>query len=114
MDCVWYHVLLEHKNILRISSHNELFTRSFDLLFRGLEITTGGQRINNYNMLKQNIIYKDLNPNNFENYLEVFKYGMPPHGGLAIGLERLTCQLLNLKNIREASLFPRDRTRLLP
>lgn len=93
---------------------NEIFTHSFDLLFRGLEITTGGQRINNYNMLKENIIYKNLNPNNFENYLDVFKYGMPPHGGLAIGLERLTCQLLNLKNIREASLFPRDRTRLLP
>ncbi|WP_102398771.1 aspartate--tRNA(Asn) ligase [Haloimpatiens massiliensis] len=92
----------------------EKFTYSFDLLFRGLEITTGGQRIHDYSMLAENMIYKGLNPENFTTYMEVFKYGMPPHGGLAIGLERLTSQILGLKNVREASLFPRDRTRLLP
>ena len=89
-------------------------TRSFDLLFRGVEITTGGQRINDYNMLINSIKEKGLNPNNYESYTEIFKYGMPKHGGLAIGLERITAQLLNLSNIREASLIPRDRTRITP
>lgn len=89
-------------------------THSFDLLFRGLEITTGGQRIHSYNMLIENILYKGLTPENYEGYTNTFKYGMPPHGGLAIGLERLTAQLLGLSNVRETSLFPRDRTRLTP
>jgi len=89
-------------------------THSFDLLFRGLEITTGGQRIHNYSMLIDNIRYKGLKPENYEGYTDTFKYGMPPHGGLAIGLERITAQLLNLANVRETSLFPRDRTRLTP
>ena len=89
-------------------------TRSFDLLFKGVEITTGGQRIHNYNMLINNIKEKGLNPKDYEGYTEIFKYGMPKHGGLAIGLERITAQLLNLRNIREASLFPRDRTRITP
>ena len=92
----------------------EQWTRSFDLLFRGLEITTGGQRINDYNMLVNNMKIKGLNPDKFQSYLEAFKYAMPPHGGLAIGLERLTAQLLHLNNVREASLFPRDRTRITP
>ncbi|NEU05396.1 MULTISPECIES: aspartate--tRNA(Asn) ligase [Clostridium] len=94
--------------------YNEEETRSFDLLFRGIEITTGGQRIHNYEMLIKNIEYKELNKENYENYTSVFKYGMPPHGGLAIGLERITSKLLGLDNVREASLIPRDRTRLLP
>ncbi|MDS0524592.1 aspartate--tRNA(Asn) ligase [Clostridium sp. SHJSY1] len=89
-------------------------TNSFDLLFKGIEITTGGQRIHDYDMLIDNIKYKGLNPDNYRSYTENFKYGMPPHGGLAIGLERITCQVLGLKNIREASLIPRDRTRLIP
>lgn len=92
----------------------ETETKSFDLLFRGIEITTGGQRIHNYDMLVNNIIHKGLNPKNYEYYLSTFKYGVPPHGGLAIGLERLTAMLLGLNNVRETSLFPRDRTRLLP
>lgn len=92
----------------------ELGTRSFDLLFRGVEITTGGQRIHEYSKLIENIKYKGLNPEDFNFYLDAFKYGMPPHGGLAIGLERLTAQLLGITNIREATLFPRDRTRLKP
>lgn len=89
-------------------------TRSFDLLFRGVEITTGGERINDYNMLINNIKEKGLNPKNYESYTEVFKYGMPKHGGLAIGLERITAQLLGLNNVREASLIPRDRSRITP
>lgn len=89
-------------------------TRSFDLLFRGVEITSGGQRIHNYNMLISSMKEKGLNPNDYEGYIEIFKYGMPKHGGLGIGLERLTVQLLNLSNIREASLIPRDRTRITP
>ena len=92
----------------------ETETHSFDLLFRGVEITTGGQRIHDYNMLINNIKYKGLTPEVYHNYTSVFKYGMPPHGGLAIGLERITAQLLGLENVREASLFPRDRTRLAP
>lgn len=94
--------------------YGEQETRSFDLLFRGIEITTGGQRIHDYNMLIKNIEYKGLTPGNYENYTSVFKYGMPIHGGLAIGLERITAQLLGLENVRQASLIPRDRTRLVP
>ncbi|MBU5591977.1 aspartate--tRNA(Asn) ligase [Clostridium sp. MSJ-4] len=92
----------------------ENLTHSFDLIFRGMEITTGGQRIHDYDMLVNNFINKGLDPSNFGSYTEIFKYGVPPHGGLAIGLERLTCQILGLKNVREASAFPRDRQRLLP
>lgn len=89
-------------------------THSFDLLFRGLEITTGGQRIHQYEQLKDSMIKHGLNPDDFEGYMSVFKYGTPPHGGLAIGLERLTAMLLGLENVREATLFPRDRSRLTP
>lgn len=91
-----------------------LETHSFDLLFRGIEITTGGQRIHLYNMLIENMKYKGLNPENYESYTSNFKYGMPPHGGMAIGLERITARILGLENVREASLFPRDKTRLMP
>lgn len=89
-------------------------THSFDLLFRGVEITTGGQRIHNYEQLKDSISSRGLNLESFSGYLQVFKYGIPPHGGLAIGLERLTAQLLGLRNVREVTLFPRDRDRIAP
>lgn len=89
-------------------------TRSFDLLFRGLEITTGGQRIHQHEMLVESFRKKGLEPANYEGYLKCFSQGMPPHGGLAIGLERLTAMLLGLPNVRQASLFPRDRQRLTP
>lgn len=92
----------------------ENLTHSFDLLYKGLEITTGGQRIHDYQMLIDNMIYKGLNPDNYKGYLDTFKFGMMPHGGLAIGLERLTAQLLGFKNVREAALFPRDRERMTP
>jgi len=89
-------------------------TNSFDLIFRGLEITTGGQRIHDYSFLKERIVEEGIKPENMDFYLETFKYGMPPHGGLAIGLERLTMMLLKLENIREATLFPRDINRIKP
>ena len=93
---------------------DKTLTKSFDLIYDGLEITTGGQRINDYEMLKENIIKFGLNPEDFDFYLDTFKYGMPPHGGFAIGLERLTMKILKLSNIREATLVPRDMKRLTP
>ncbi len=93
---------------------DKTLTKSFDLIYDGLEITTGGQRINDYKMLKENIIKFGLNPEDFDFYLDTFKYGMPPHGGFAIGLERLTMKILKLSNIREATLVPRDMKRLTP
>lgn len=89
-------------------------TKSFDLIYKGLEITTGGQRIHDYDMLASNIRKFGLNPEDFGFYLDSFKYGMPPHGGFAIGLERLTLKILDLENIREATLLPRDLKRLEP
>jgi len=89
-------------------------TMSFDLLFRGLEITTGGRRINEYPMLLESIERFHLNPEGLADYLDIFKYGCPPHGGFAIGLERLTQKILGLANVKEASLFPRDRKRVRP
>ena len=88
------------------------FTKSFDLLFRGLEITTGGQRIHDYTTLVERIKGRKLNPELFSYYLQAFKVGMPPHGGSATGLERLTARLLNLPNVKEATLFPRDLNRI--
>jgi len=90
------------------------FTLSFDLLYKGLEITTGGQRIHDYQMQIDKMISKGLDPDEFETYLMIHKYGIPPHGGLGIGLERLTMQITGESNIRTATMFPRDRTRLLP
>jgi nondiscriminating aspartyl-tRNA synthetase len=89
-------------------------THSFDLLFRGLEITTGGQRIHQYEQLCDSIRGRGLQPESFSDYLQCFRYGMPPHGGLAFGLERVAKQLLNLPNVKQASLFPRDCNRLTP
>ena len=90
------------------------FTLSFDLLFRGLEITTGGQRIHDYRMLTEKIVARGMTEEGMEDYLSAFKYGMPPHGGLGIGLERLTMQLIGEDNVRETTLFPRDLSRLEP
>jgi nondiscriminating aspartyl-tRNA synthetase len=88
--------------------------QSFDLLFRGLEITTGGQRLHTRESLEAALRRKGMDPAHFEGHLRMFDLGMPPHGGLAIGLERLTAQILGLSNIREATLYPRDRNRLTP
>ena len=90
------------------------YTLSFDLLFRGMEITTGGQRIHDYKMLTDKITARGMTEEGMEQYLATFKHGMPPHGGLGIGLERLTMQLLGEDNVRETTLFPRDLSRLEP
>ena len=89
-------------------------TLSFDLLFRGLEVTTGGQRIHSYTELMEKIEKRGMDTEGMEQYLSTFKHGMPPHGGLGIGLERMTMQLLEEENVREVSLFPRDMSRLVP
>ncbi len=90
------------------------YTLSFDLLLNGMEITTGGQRIHDYKKLLEKIYDRGMTEEGLETYLDAFKYGMPPHGGLGIGLERLTMNLLGEDNVREASLFPRDMNRLKP
>ena len=90
------------------------YTLSFDLLFRGMEVTTGGQRIHDYATQVEKMKFKGMDPEEFESYLMIHKHGMPPHGGLGIGLERLTMKLCDLDNVRYASLFPRDLSRLEP
>lgn len=87
---------------------------SFDLLFRGIEITTGGQRLHRREALEAALRARGMDPINFESHLRMFDLGMPPHGGLAIGLERLTAQVLGLTNVRQAVLYPRDRYRVTP
>jgi nondiscriminating aspartyl-tRNA synthetase len=95
-------------------NENPEVTLSFDLLFRGIEITTGGQRIHDYEKQIEKMKKRDMNIELFESYLMMHKYGMPPHGGLGLGLERFTMCLLNETNVRYASMFPRDMKRLTP
>ncbi len=90
------------------------WTYSFDLLFRGLEVVTGGQREHRYERLRENLRDKGLREEEFQYYLEFFKHGAPPHGGAGMGLERITMQILGLQNIREARLLPRDTERITP
>lgn len=90
------------------------YTLSFDLLFKGMEITTGGQRIHDYRMMREKIAARGMSEEGMEDYLDTFKHGMPPHGGLGIGLERLTMKLVGEDNVRETTLFPRDMSRLEP
>jgi nondiscriminating aspartyl-tRNA synthetase len=91
---------------------NPELTNTFDLICAGTEITSGGQRRDTYESMIEGIRLKEMDPANFSDYLSIFKYGMPPHGGFGMGLERLTMTLLKLKNIREASLFPSDTKRI--
>ncbi|MFA6432701.1 MAG: aspartate--tRNA(Asn) ligase [Candidatus Paceibacterota bacterium] len=88
------------------------YTMGFDLLFRGVEITTGAQRIHIYDDLIASMKEKGLDPEKFKFYLQAFKYGMPPHGGFGFGLERFTGKLLGIDNVKEATLFPRDLNRI--
>lgn len=90
------------------------WSNSFDLLFRGQEIMTGGQRLHRYADYVQALTERDLDPEPFAGYLEAFRYGMPPHGGFALGVERLIALLIEAQNVREATLFPRDMQRLTP
>jgi nondiscriminating aspartyl-tRNA synthetase len=93
---------------------NPEYTNSFDLLFRGLELVTGGQRLHRYDDYVVAMERYGYAPEPFKDYLEAFRHGMPPHGGFAIGLERFAMQILGLSNVRLATLFPRDLTRLTP
>ncbi len=91
---------------------NPEYSLSYDLLFRGLEILSGSQRISDYDQLVETIKERGMNPSQFEMYLQAFRFGMPPEGGFSFGLERMTMNLLKLANIRQASLFPRDMERV--
>ena len=105
---------LKIKPFYTMPSEEPKYSNSFDLVFKGREIISGSQRIHDYNLLIKRIKEKKLNPSNFKFYLDAFKFGMPPHGGFGLGIERFVTLLLNLPNIREAVLFPRDRKRLDP
>ncbi|RAP44275.1 aspartate--tRNA(Asn) ligase [uncultured Methanosphaera sp.] len=96
------------------STKDPEISTSFDLMYRDLELSSGSQRIHDYDLLYSRLEAKDLNPDSFEKYLEAFKYGMPPHSGWGMGADRLTMVLTGSKNIRETVLFPRDRRRLTP
>ena len=88
------------------------FSKSFDLLFRGLEVNSGSQRIHDYGEMVAKMESRGLDPKLFSFYLQAFKYGMPPHGGSSTGLERFTARMLELGNVKEASAFPRDLNRI--
>lgn len=96
------------------SRENAEETESFDLLFRGLEVTTGGQRIHSYGEQVKKMEQRGMDTGLFESYLMMHKYGMPPHGGLGLGLERFTSRLLLQDNVRYSALFPRDLNRVTP
>lgn len=95
-------------------SMDDKYARAFDLDYRGVELLSGAQRIHDAKLLEAGLHRVGLDPKDFEGYLKAFRYGMPPHGGCGIGIERILMQMLELSNIREAVLFPRDRTRLTP
>ena len=92
----------------------EKHSRGFDLECKGIEISSGSQRIHDLAFLIQRLKACNLDPKDFEAYLNAFRYGMPPHGGFGFGIERFLMELLDIQNIRECILFPRDRTRLNP
>ncbi|MDG7042790.1 MAG: aspartate--tRNA(Asn) ligase, partial [Nitrososphaerota archaeon] len=96
------------------SPQDKLFSESFDLMHKDVEIASGGQRIHDKNMLKQRIIECGLNPNDFEQHLRVFGWGMPPHSGWGVGVDRLLMRLMGKENIRDVVLYPRDAKRLVP
>jgi nondiscriminating aspartyl-tRNA synthetase len=93
---------------------DERWSNSFDLLFRGVELVTGGQRLHRYSDYVAAILARGEDPARYSDYLEAFAHGMPPHGGFAIGLERWTARLAQAENVREVTLFPRDLHRLTP
>lgn len=93
---------------------NAKLSEGFDALYGGIEISSGGQRIHIPDLLIERLKAKKLNPKDFKDYINSFRYGAPPHAGWSIGLERLTQVICNLDNIKEATMFPRDRDRLTP
>ena len=88
--------------------------KAYDLLYRGLEISSGAQRIHLPSLLEESLQKRGLNPLDFKFYIDAFRSGAPPHAGWSIGLERLTMKLCGMENIRECAMFPRDRTRVHP
>ncbi len=107
------HYPMEKRPMYTYEDENDLgYSKSFDLLCRGLEITTGGQRQHEYEKIIEALKKKGLKPDTFSFYLQTFKYGMPPHGGIGMGLERLTAKFLGLENVKEATLFPREINRI--
>jgi nondiscriminating aspartyl-tRNA synthetase len=90
------------------------WSRGFDVLYRGLEIVTGGQRLHRFEDYRAALAARGLDEAPFAGYLDAFRWGMPPHGGFALGLERFVAQVVGAGNVRETTLFPRDRNRLLP
>lgn len=104
----------EEKFYYRRSESDALASRKFDLLYRGLELSSGGQREHDIDRLLAMMDEQDVDPTDFEFYLEAFRYGMPPHGGYGMGIDRLIQQMADLNNIKEAILFPRDPDRLTP
>ncbi len=94
--------------------NGEKLSHGFDAIYKGIEISSGGQRVHLPDLLTKRLKLKGLNPKDFKAYIDSFRYGAPPHGGFGMGLERLTMIMLGLDNIREAVLFPRDRDRLTP
>lgn len=97
-----------------IMPSGEKLSKGFDAIYKGMEISSGGQRIHIPKLLIERLKAKELNPEDFKDYIDSFRYGAPPHAGWGLGLERLTMLILGLENIREAVLFPRDRERLTP
>ena len=89
-------------------------SKAFDMMHPKMELSSGAQRVHQYDLLVEQIKLKGLNPDNFEFYLKPFKYGMPPHAGWGVGMDRLITTMLDLPNIREGVLFPRDRHRVTP
>jgi aspartyl-tRNA synthetase len=94
--------------------YDDKYSRGFDLECNGVELASGSQRIHNVEMLEERIKDCNLSLKGFDFYLNAFRYGIPPHGGFGFGIERFLMELLDIKNIRECILFPRDRTRLVP
>lgn len=104
----------EQKAFYAMPTQDGKTSQAFDLIYRGLEIASGTQRIHLPSLLIQQLKSKGLNPDNFKFYIDSFRYGAPPHAGWSIGLERLTMKMTGRENIRETTMFPRDRTRLSP
>jgi nondiscriminating aspartyl-tRNA synthetase len=104
----------EQKAFYAMPNQDGKTSRAFDLIYRGLEIASGTQRIHSPSLLIQQLKSKGLNPENFKFYVDSFRYGAPPHAGWSIGLERLTMKMTGRENIRETTMFPRDRNRLSP
>jgi nondiscriminating aspartyl-tRNA synthetase len=111
---VWGYPLAKRPFYTHPDPQRPAATNSFDLLFRGLELVTGGQRLHRYADYLAALAARGLDPTPFAEYLQAFKHGMPPHGGFAIGMERWIARLLDVPNVRETTLFPRDMNRLTP